>query len=110
MGISDTERLGVILRRDATLADLCQRGLDLQHLDKKLKRRLDPGLQAYFELANIRGDVAVLLAASPAWAARLRYQVPLILAACQALGLESVKTIQVKVRKTFVEPQDGSSR
>ena len=110
MGISDPERLGIILGRDATLADLCQRGLDLQRLDKKLKRRLDPGLQDYFELANIRKDVAVLLAASPVWAARLRYQVPLILAACQALGLDSVKTIQIKVRQTFVEPQDGSPR
>lgn len=110
MGISDTERLDAILGRDATLANLCQRGLDLQSLDKKLKRRLDPGLQDYFELANIRGDVAVLLAASPAWAARLRYQVPLILAACRALGMDSVKTIRVKVRQTFVEPQDGSPR
>ena len=110
MGISDTERLGVILGRDANLADLCQRGLDLQRLDKKLKRRLEPGLQDYFELANIRGDIAVLLAESPAWAARLRYQVPLILAACQALGLDSIKTIQIKVRQTFVEPQDGSPR
>ena len=110
MGISDTERLGVILGRDANLADLCQRGRDLQRLDKKLKRRLDPNLQDYFELANIRGDVAVLLAASPAWAACLRYQVPLILAACQTLGLESVKKIQVKVRQTFAEPEDGSPR
>ena len=110
MGISETERLGVILRRDAHLADLCQRGLDLQSLDKKLKRRLDHGLQDYFELANIRGDVAVLLAASPAWAARLRYQVPLILAACRALGMDSVKTIQIKVRQTFAESQDGSPR
>ena len=110
MGISDTERLDAILGRDENLADLCQRGLDLQSLDKKLKRRLDPGLQDYFELANIRGDVAVLLAASPAWAARLRYQVPLILAACRALGMDSVKTIQIKVRQTFAEPQDGSPR
>ena len=110
MGISDTERLGVILGRDANLADLCQRGRHLQRLDKKLKRRLDPGLQDYFELANIRGDVVVLLAESPAWAARLRYQVPLILAACQALGLDSIKTIQIKVRKNFVEPPDGSPR
>ena len=110
MGVYDTERLGVILRRDANLADLCQKGLDRQRLDKKLKRRLDPGLQDYFELANIRDDVAVLLAASPAWAARLRYQVPQILAACQALGLDSIKTIQIKVRKTFLEPQDGSPR
>ena len=110
MGISDTERLGAILGRDATLADLCQRGLNIQRLDKKLKGRIDPGLQDYFELANIRGDVAVLMADSPAWAARLRYQVPLILAACQALGLDSVKTIQIKVRQTFVEPPDGSPR
>ena len=110
MGISETERLGVILRRDANLADLRQRGLNLQRLDKKLKRRLDPGLQDYFELANIRGDVAVLLADSPARAARLRYQVPLILAACRALGLDSIKTIQIKVRRTFAEPQDGSPR
>ena len=110
MGISDTERLDAILGRDAALADLCQRGLDLQRLDKKLKGQLDPGLQDYFELANIRQDVAVLLAASPAWAARLRYQVPLILAACQALGLDSIKTVQIKVRKIFVEPQDGSPR
>ena len=110
MGISDPERLGVILGRDANLADLCQRGLDLQRLDKKLKRRLDPALKDYFELANIRGAVAVLLAASPAWAARLRYQVPLILAACQALGLGSIKTIQIKVRQTFVESQGGSPR
>ena len=110
MSISETERLGVILRRDANLADLRQRGLNLQSLDKKLKRQLDPGLQDYFELANIRGDVAVLLADSPAWAARLRYQVPLILAACQTLGLDSIKTIQIKVRKTVLEPQDGSPR
>lgn len=110
MGISETERLDVILRRDANLADLCQRGLDLQSLDKKLKQRLDPGLQDYFELANIRGDVAVLLADSPAWAARLRYQLPVILAACRALGMDSLKTIQVKVRQTSAESQDGFPR
>lgn len=102
MGISSHNRFGAILGRDVTLAGLYKRGLNLRSLDEKLKGRLDPGLQHYFELANIRDEVAVLLADSPAWATRLRYQIPDILAACRALGLDSVKTVRVKVRKTGV--------
>ncbi len=101
MDTTDKDRsFGAILRRDAKLADLYKKGLELRKLDEKLKGRLDPGLERYFELANINNDVAVLLAHSPAWAARLRYSIPAILGACRELGLNSVKTVRIKVRKT----------
>ena len=62
------------------LRDVVAHANRIAELDKKLTGYLGEPLGSHCSLANIRGTLAVLLADSPAWSARLRYQLPQVLA------------------------------
>ena len=85
--------------KHSPIADLCKKAIFIQEVDHKLKKILDPSIQDHFVLANIKTDIAILLVSSPAWATRLRYNIPAILNALNNhLNFTSIKTIRIKVK------------
>jgi hypothetical protein len=86
------------------LAELCKKAISNKKIDQKLKKHLDPSLSDHFELANIKTDVATILVNSPAWATRLRYNIPAILSTLnKQLNFSSVNTVRIKVKKVVHE-------
>ena len=65
------------------LADIRRRTAELQVIYQKLKAILPPPLCDHFILANIDKNTVTLHADSSAWAARLRFKTPEILACIQ---------------------------
>jgi hypothetical protein len=69
------------------LEDLVQRAEGLDRLMSGLKKVLDPGLALHLKGVNLRPDgQLVLVAESPAWAARLRFEADKLIAAAQDGG------------------------
>ncbi|MCZ6802447.1 MAG: DUF721 domain-containing protein [Proteobacteria bacterium] len=92
----------LLQNQNSPIADICKKAHSIQEIDHKLKNLLDPSLKNHFELANIKTDIVILLVSSPAWATRLRYNIPAILNALNnQLNFTSVKTIRIKVRKAI---------
>ena len=90
----------LLQNQNSPIADICKKAHSIQEIDHKLKNLLDPSLKDHFELANIKTDIVILLVSSPAWATRLRYNIPAILNALNnQLNFTSVRTIRIKVRK-----------
>jgi len=81
------------------LAGLVRRARDLDRLTRALIDAL-PGDQAGSILAaNLRDDAElVVLAASPAWAARLRFEEETLMAAARSTGVE-VRSCKVRVSR-----------
>ncbi len=63
-----------------------------------VQQRIGEPLKQHCRVATLRGEVLVLLADSPAWAARLRFEAPALLERLATEpALRGVKAIQVKV-------------
>jgi hypothetical protein len=86
---NDTEELGDIVRR----------ARDMGELAAALQRSLPQDYAASIQSANIRenGEL-VVLAASPAWAARLRFEADQLMAAARDTGAE-VSACKVRVER-----------
>jgi hypothetical protein len=80
------------------LDKIIQRAQDMQELTTELRKQLDPDLAPALLSANVRHDELVLVAASSAWAARLRYESEGLLAAAKAAG-HPASRCQVKVAR-----------
>lgn len=79
------------------LADMVQRAQSMAELAGRLSAALPDELQAGIRAANVRdGGELVVIADSPAWAARLRFEGDRLLAAARDAG-ERVETISVRV-------------
>ena len=80
------------------LSQLIARAGRLERLRRRLKGQMPSGLAEHCQLANIRGDTAVVSCDSSAWGARLRYLEPQLLKTMnQAEGL-AIRRLRVKVR------------
>jgi len=80
----------------APVLALSARARELDELDRRFRQALPAPLNERLRLAGLRGDRAVLLAPSPAWAARARTATPRVLAVLRTLGI-SADSILVKV-------------
>ncbi|HEY3520770.1 MAG TPA: DciA family protein [Rhodanobacteraceae bacterium] len=80
----------------APVLKLSARARELDELDRRFRQALPAPLNERLRLAGLRGNRAVLLAPSPAWAARARTAAPRVLAVLRTLGL-SADSILVKV-------------
>ena len=84
----------------------------LQRLNLVLHEHLEPILATHCELANIRSNTVVIQADSPVWAAKLRYQIPMILELLNATDLITDLTqtrltqIQLRVQPAY-QPYRG---
>ena len=82
---------------DRGLADVVERAREMGALTETLSKALDPEMGQALVAANIRDDgELVVIARSPAWAARLRFEADKLLAAAQAAG-EDVSSCSVRV-------------
>ncbi len=82
---------------DGDLARIVRRARQMDELSDALARALPAGQAPGVVAANLRDDgELVVIAASPAWASRLRYEADTLLAAARALGLEA-HTCRIRV-------------
>lgn len=92
-----------------TLSGVVDRANELAALNAALSQLLDPTLAAHCRVANLRRDTLILQADSPAWAARLRYQIPALLktlrgARSPKAALRGLEEIQIKIRPPARRP------
>lgn len=80
-------RLGGILQHAAYLAQL----------QRLLENTLEPALAGHFQVANARENRLILLAASSAWATRLRMQSAEVLTALHRAGHADFDQVDVRV-------------
>jgi hypothetical protein len=74
----------LIFRPGSPLEDLARRAAATEDLAALMRAALTPDLAAELRSASLREDgTVVILAASPAWAARLRFEAQLLLATCR---------------------------
>ena len=78
------------------VSDLARRAETMIDLVGYLRAALAPELSAAVEAASLRDDgTLVVIGASPAWAARLRFEAPALLARCRERHPQATR---VKVR------------
>ena len=82
--------------KSGTLPGLVRHCRQLQQLERRLFQCLDDEAVAHCRLANLSTDEAGIAVDSSAWASRLRYQLPQLLACARQLdGLSGVKAMRV---------------
>jgi hypothetical protein len=92
-----------------SLAPLLQRTAELRHATDLLRARLGTPLGDHCQVANWRDDTLVVQVDSAAWASRLRFLAPKILAALsETQGCIGLRKLKVIVRPLHHEP--GNTR
>jgi hypothetical protein len=81
------------------LASLVERARFLRQLDRTVRASLPETLSQHVQVANLRGDCLVMLADSPTWATRLRYQRQTVLD-----GLWQGHSIRCRMLEVKVQP------
>jgi hypothetical protein len=81
----------------SSLRRILQHATYLAQLQRLLDNALEPALAGHFQVANTRQNRVILLAASSAWATRLRMQSAEVLAALQRAGHAEFDQIEVRV-------------
>ncbi|HHH43680.1 MAG TPA: DUF721 domain-containing protein [Gammaproteobacteria bacterium] len=93
----------------AAAQPLIERTRRLQQLEQAVQQLLPENLSAHCTVLNLKSEILVLTAPSPAWAARLRFVIPDLIKQLQCqLGL-TVRTVQVKIAPERVENQPVTS-
>ncbi len=91
-------KIGSIVAATPGLQDLIAHTGYLQQLNQRLKQLLEEPIATHISVAAIREDTLIIHATSPAWAAKLRYRVPEILAGLTAMpDFPAIKSIRVRV-------------
>jgi hypothetical protein len=81
------------------LASLVERARFLKQLNRSIQAMLPQTLSKHVQVANLRGDCLVMLADSPIWATRLRYQRQAVLD-----GLWQAHSIRCRLLEVKVQP------
>jgi len=96
----------LLTRRSDRLFQLQQHAAELARMRQVLQKVLPAPLSDHFMVAAFDRDTLVLVADGPAWAARLRYQMPrLRSAAREQCGLPGLKSVRVKVSPPDSRPR-----
>lgn len=89
---------GLLKSSPQTLGPLLNHAHRLEQLNKILREQLPPPLNQHCRIANLRDDILLLHADSPAWALKLRYSVPDMLDRLRRQPeLQQLRTITVKI-------------
>ena len=87
----------LIFRPGSALNDLARQAQASMDLAAKLRAGLPPEMSAELRSASLHDDgTLVVMAASPAWAARLRFETQILLACCRELHPQ-VRRVAVRV-------------
>lgn len=85
--------------KDGGLGDLVRHAREMGDLVQALQQALPPDDRPAIVAANVRGDgELVILAATPAWASRLRFETEALLQAARATGTD-VSRCTVRVNR-----------
>jgi hypothetical protein len=96
----------LIFQPGSAVGDLARKAAATEDLAGALRRALAPELAAELRSASLRDDgTLVVLAASPAWAARLRFEEPALLACCRG-SHPAVARLRVRVAGAAPEASD----
>ena len=88
----------LVNNQSGTLSPLLARAVLLLKLQRKLRAELDPPLSEHVYVANLTDRIMTLYTVSPAWAAKLRYNISSILDIARTVcGLSELRSIRVKV-------------
>lgn len=79
------------------LSGILQHAAYLAQLQRLLENALEPALAGHFQVANARQNRLILLAASSAWATRLRMQSAEVLTALHGAGHADFDQVDVRV-------------
>lgn len=92
--------LGSSRRGEGTsdVARVLRRAGQLNRLSQAVQARLPAALAPHVRVANARGDRIVMIAASAAWATRLRYHPTAFLRGLYSPEGQALKRVEVKVR------------
>ncbi len=93
----------------SAFANLAGRAATLDALDRALRQTLPQPLREQVRFANLRGGRLLFLAASPAWATRLRLLQTQILTAARALEVRA-ESLAVKVSPLPPVPPEPDRR
>ena len=105
MQTSNTRPIKQLLT-ESKLNNLISRAEKLQRLDQRFKQLLPPILAPQVTVANYSAGKVVLQVTHSAWATRLKFLTPEILARCQQeVGLRSISTLEVIIRPTVHKPK-----
>lgn len=95
-----------MLGRSGVLRDLVTHASRLKQIGLQLDACLPADVRPYYRLADLRDGVMILNAASPVWAARLRYLGPSILERMQRrCGTGAPHAIHVRVSLSDTRPE-----
>lgn len=91
-------RIGAIVAADPQLNGIVQRARELQSLEQLIRSWLPQTLAAHVKLAAVRDDTLVLSTSSAAWATKLRFESPGILAAARRNeSLRDVRVVKIRI-------------
>lgn len=91
------ETIASILLRNPRLRQLCVQIQQLNQVQACLERILPDDLGPHYRATAILGDSLILHAESPAWATRLRYLIPDMLAALSGMpDLRDIRSIRIR--------------
>ncbi len=92
-------RIGSIVADTPALDALVQRARRFKALESLVRGWLPAALAPHVGLANLREDTLVLSVESAAWATKLRYEVPNLLAAAKRHeATRQVREVKIRVR------------
>lgn len=89
--------LSQLLHQSGKLPDLAEKAELLLYLDQHVKQMIAGPVAEQLKVANFRQGVLVVETTSAAWAARINFQKPKLLAQLQAETLPILTAIEVKV-------------
>ena len=88
----------LVNNRSDILPPLLNRAAQLSNLQQKLRNELEPPLSEHLFVANFNNAIMTLYTDSPAWAAKLRYNISSILKIAQTrCGLADLRSVRIKV-------------
>jgi hypothetical protein len=113
--MSISKSLGSILAsQESRLQSTLERACQLEAISRQLQQALGSPLGEHVSLGNLRENMAIILADSPAWAGKARYEAAIILNTLRQLpGLEGIQKVQFKVRPLAIsspEPHTAPRR
>jgi hypothetical protein len=109
--MSSPTKLDAIVTQNSTLRQLFRQAAAYRELGLGIKALLDEPLRRHIQVATVQGDTLILIADSPAWAAKLRYLTSdLRRRIAENTVFPEVRSIRVRVAKSGVPRQPDARR
>lgn len=90
------------LKSIPAIAQMLDKAQELERINRELAVIIPEPYRSSLCIANIREQILILHAASSAWATRLRYMAPMILAHLQAHGWPHLISTEVRVSRNRI--------